>query len=319
MVRNQNLLVIISVLFMAVAILAAKMQKHWETGIHSSRKVFSVAGQSITVAYGPNMDESANLLDLYLPALYLPKQSSTKSVHHSPPYPLIVFVHGGAWQAGDKSLVPSPQEFLERGYVVASINYRLTGTAAHPAQIKDCKTAVAWLRSHAKIFQIDPDHIGVWGISAGGHLAALLGTTGDASSPYWASFPAGISNRVQAVCDWCGPTDLRSMARQGSSKYKLSQAVWSLLRGTPEEKSIIAKEASPVTYVNKKCPPFLIMHGDKDDIVPLEQSVELDKALKAAGANTTLEIIPRANHMFYNDKLIKRVFDFFDLYLKKHQ
>ncbi len=214
-------------------------------------------------------------------------------------------------------MVPSPQEFTHRGYVLASINYRLTNKAPHPAQIKDCKAAIVWLRSHAKIFQIDPNRIGVWGVSAGGHLAGLLGTTGDAKSPYWASLPSGSSNRVQAVCDWCGPSDLQTIAKQGGSTYVLSRAVCSLLRGTPEERSLIAREASPVTYVHKSCPPFLIMHGDKDDIVPIEQSIEFAKALKATGANSTLEIIPGAKHMFGSPEITNRVFQFFDLYLKK--
>ncbi len=309
MVRHQNLLVIVAILFLAAIILAAKMQRRLNVTVQH----YSLAplGTCITVAYGPHVNEGANLLDLYLP-----ENSTAAQINNNKTTPLIVFIHGGAWQTGDKSMVPSPKEFTDRGYALASINYRLTGDTPHPAQIEDCKTAINWLHDHAKIFKINPDRIGVWGMSAGGHLVALLGTTCDINSPTWAS-PHGVPCHVEAVCDWCGPTDLTTMAGQAGSHYVLAQAVTLFLQGTPAGKLSLAREASPMTYVHKGLPPFLIMHGDRDTIVPVEQSKEFAKALKAAHVNVTLQIVPGANHNFANTKTINTVFHFFDSILKK--
>src|SRR5437868_4772034 len=123
------------------------------------------------------------------------------------PLPLIIWVHGGGWQAGSKDGCPPLRGgHTQRGYAVASINYRLSGHAPFPAQIEDCKAAIRWLRAHAKEYNLDPKRFGVWGSSAGGHLVALLGTSGDVKE-----FDVGAnldqSSRVQAVCDYFGPTD----------------------------------------------------------------------------------------------------------------
>lgn len=310
MVRHHNLLVIVAILFLAAIILAAKMQSH--LNVKNKHYLRQPLGKYITVVYGRHVNEGANLLDLYLP-----DQPANARAKNKQEFPLIIFIHGGAWQTGDKSMVPAPEEFNHRGYALASINYRLTGEAPFPAQIEDCKAALSWLRSHASIFKIDQNRFGVWGISAGGHLAALLGTTCDIKSPAWAA-PGEDHCRVQAVCDWCGPTNLSTIAKQSGSNYALSRAINLLLRGTPEAKRSLAREASPVTYVRKGLPPFLIMHGAKDTIVPLEQSREFAQALKAAHVESSLHIVPGANHMFANTDTIKQVFHFFDLVLKKH-
>jgi hypothetical protein len=132
--------------------------------------------------------------------LYLPEKADG-------PLPLIIWVHGGGWQNGSKDGCPPLRGgYIERGYAVASINYRLSGHAVFPAQIEDCKAAIRWLRAHAKEYGLDAKRFGVWGSSAGGHLVALLGTSGDVKE-----FDVGAnldqSSRVQAVCDYYGPTD----------------------------------------------------------------------------------------------------------------
>ncbi len=312
MVRNQNLLVIIAVLWLAVIIFAVKMQMH-QSSTHKnlSRHIsFQNTNPCLTAVYGPCINNQSNLLDLWLPPYADSAPSSTS-------YPLIVFIHGGAWEAGDKSYMTCQGQLNNSGYAVASINYRLTHEAPHPAQIEDCKRAISWLRSHGHLLKIDPNRIGVWGVSAGGHLAALLGTTCDTEHFSWES-PEKISSSVQAVCDWCGPSDLKTIAQQAGSSYILSRPVKIFLGGNPEEKHELADEASPVTHAHKGCPPFLIMHGADDTIVPVEQSQELAKALKSARSNCTLEIIPGANHNFASPKTINRVIQFFDLVLKKH-
>ena len=123
------------------------------------------------------------------------------------PLPLIIWVHGGGWQNGSKDGCPPLRGgYAGRGYAVASINYRLSQHAPFPAQIEDCKAATRWLRAHAREYNLDPNRFGVWGSSAGGHLVALLGTSGDVKA-----FEVGAnldqSSRVQAVCDYYGPTD----------------------------------------------------------------------------------------------------------------
>jgi acetyl esterase/lipase len=270
--------------------------------------LFNGHNSAITIAYGPHLNNEANLLDLWLP-------EESESTHNKDLYPVVVFIHGGAWESGDKSFMPFQVPFNNRGYAVASINYRLTREYPYPAQIEDCKTAISWLRSHAKVFRLDPHRIGVWGISAGGHLAALLGTTSDTEGHNWES-PADISSAVQAVCDWSGPTDLATMEQQAGANYVLSHSVRQLLGGTPEEKPDMAKEASPVTYIHTQSPPFLIMHGQHDTIVPVEQSQELASKLKAAKSNCILELIPHANHSFADATNVARVIQFFDLVLK---
>lgn len=256
----------------------------------------------VTLAYGPHLERGANLLDFRLP-------SNGKS-----PYPLIVYVHGGGWSSGDK--YPFPSVLLHSdGYATASINYRLTGQAKFPAQIIDCKQAIAWLRSNAATLHIDPERIGVWGASAGGHLVALLGTTGDARSPAWAQAAAGTSNKVQAVCDWCGPANLLTIESQSPPDRNLMASITSLLGSPVTQAPELAQEASPVTYAHDGCPPFLIMHGDRDWLVPTAQSKELLAALKEKTADCTLEVV-KGGHNFYTAENEYRVRKFFDGALK---
>src|SRR5580698_2811050 len=137
-------------------------------------------------------------LDLYLPA------TGTN-------LPLIVWIHGGGWMEGSKEQPPG-LKFLNHGFALASLNYRLSQDAIFPAQLIDCKAAIRWLRAHAAENGIDPNHIAVWGASAGGHLVALLGTTGEVKEFDQGDNP-GVSSRVEAVCDWFGPTDLVQLVK----------------------------------------------------------------------------------------------------------
>jgi len=241
-------------------------------------------------------------LDLFLPA------TGTN-------LPLIVWVHGGAWRTGSKESCPA-LFFLKEGYAVASINYRLSRHAVFPAQIQDAKAAIRWLRAHAHEHGIDPDRIGVWGSSAGGHLVALLGTTGTVKE-----FDTGeyleVSNRVQAVCDWFGPTDFTRMNQfPGTMDHDAPDSPESQLLGGPvQENRDKAARANPVTYVTKDDPPFLIMHGDKDPLVPLNQSELLADALKQAGVEVTFHIVPGAGHGFGGPQNLDLVRDFFTRHL----
>jgi acetyl esterase/lipase len=243
--------------------------------------------------------------------LYLPKETG-QSDH----LPLIVWVHGGAWQAGSKDRCPALR-FLDKGYAVASINYRLSQRAIFPAQIEDCKAAIRWLRANSQKYGLDPERIGVWGSSAGGHLVALLGTTGDIKE-----FDKGQNltypSRVQAVCDFFGPTDFTRMSSFPTKmKHDAPDSPESKLVGGPiQECKEACRRANPITYVTKDDPPFLIVHGDKDPLVPHNQSELLHEALKKAGVNVTFHTVKGGGHGFSGPEIDKMVDDFFDKHLK---
>jgi acetyl esterase/lipase len=205
--------------------------------------------------------------------------------------PVVVWVHGGGWTKGSKENPPLAWLAAE-GYAVASINYRLSWMARWPAQIDDVRAALRWLRVNAAKHGIDPDRIVVAGGSAGGHLAALAGT----QSP-----PAGetVSSRVRAVIDLYGPADLPSMPanrpdRPGEDAARTNGA--RLLGGAVRDRLELAREASALHHVSADDPPFLILHGDRDPQVPLEQSQRLHAALRAAGVSSELVVLPGAGH-----------------------
>lgn len=255
------------------------------------------------------------LLDLYLP------DTSGK------PLPVIMFVHGGGWVAGSKSDY-KPIFLTEFGYAVASINYRFSQEAPFPAQIQDCKAAVRWLRAHARFYNLDRSRIGVWGTSAGGHLVALLGTSGDVKELEGDEGNLDQSSRVQAVCDWYGPTDFLKIdeeaAQSALGDHRMNanspdSLVSKLIGGPIQKNKDKVALANPLTFVSKDDPPFLIIHGDKDSTVPLAQSEILRDALQKAGVEVKLIVLPGAIHgdpQFRTPETFQKVLDFFDAHLK---
>jgi acetyl esterase/lipase len=225
---------------------------------------------------------------------------------------VILCVHGGHWDAGGKDRCPAVS-LVQDGYAVASINYRLARTAPFPAQLEDCKAAVRWLRANASIYNLDPDRIGVWGYSSGGHLAALLGTTGGLPELEGSGDNLQYSSRVQAVCDVAGPADLLAMANLGP---KRTLAIQGLLGGPPENDKAKAIAASPIHYISKDDPPFLIVHGEADRVIPVEQSQRLYEELRKAGVNATLKT-PHVGHQAIQKDSLKDAEVFFDATLKK--
>jgi acetyl esterase/lipase len=242
----------------------------------------------------------AMLLDLYLP-----EKNDT-------PRPLIVWIHGGAWMAGSKD-GPSPAlRFLKDGYAVAHVGYRLSQEAKFPAQIHDCKAAVRWLRAKSKEYNLGPKKFVAWGSSAGGHLVALLGTSGGVAELEGNVNDLKESSRVQAVVDWFGPTDLLHIGDPESDiKHNAPDSPEAkLIGGAIMENKEKAAKASPITYVSKETPPFLIMHGDKDRTVPFNQSELLYAALKQAGTDVTFIPMKGAGHGFGGSEAITPVEDF---------
>ncbi|MFA5801626.1 MAG: alpha/beta hydrolase [Thermoleophilia bacterium] len=235
------------------------------------------------------------------------------------PAPAVMYVHGGGWTQGDKNegagatAIPS---LVDAGFLVVSINYRLAPDDKFPAQIEDAKCAVRYLRANAALNSIDPDRIGAWGGSAGGHLVSLLGVTDGSEGFEGTGGYADQSSRVQAVVDMFGPSDLMKEFSGGA----IGRALGTQVFGTSDQGSDILAQASPVTHVSADDPPFLILHGAKDDLVPPEQSQELYDRLKAAGVPATLVMVENAGHGFRPDggqisptrqELAKMIVEFF--------
>ncbi len=243
--------------------------------------------------------------------LYLPQRKWGERL------PVVVWIHGGGWRAGSKENTRAP-EVLGEGYAVASINYRLSWEATFPAQIHDCKAAIRWLRAHAAAYGLDPDRIGVWGSSAGGHLAALLGTSGDvAELEGTVGGNLEYSSRVQAVCDFFGPTDFLAVLEGAWSSARGPTAPEALLLGGPvAERVELARLASPVAHVSADDPPFLIVHGERDPVVPVDQSLRLYRALQQVGVEVTLHIVRGAGHGFRDPTVDQMVRAFFDRHLR---
>jgi acetyl esterase/lipase len=234
------------------------------------------------------------------------------------PMPVLVWIHGGAWRAGTKDSIPGlALQLAAEGWLCASIEYRLSQEAIFPAQIEDAKCAIRFLRAHAKEFQIDPDRIGVWGSSAGGHLVAMLGTTGDVKDLEGSGGWADQSSRVQAVVDFFGPSDLMQMGNGPRIRHMEEGSPESLLIGaTVKDNPEKAARASPVTYVTKDDPPVLIMHGDQDDTVPIGQSELLHAALTKAGVASTFEVVKGRGHGFGGPAIDAAVRAFLEKHLK---
>ncbi len=246
--------------------------------------------------------------------LYLPEKRPEK------PLPLIVWIHGGGWRNGSRDANPAAA-LVADGYASASISYRLSGVATFPAQIHDCKAAIRWLRAHAEKYDLDPSRIGVWGPSAGGHLVALLGTSGGVEELEGSLGHPDQSSRVQAVADFFGPTTLTKMDAAGSRLvHDDPQSPESLLIGGPiQDHPDLVRRADPITYVTADDPPFLIVHGDQDPVVPYNQSELLDAALTQGGVEHTFYTVEGGGHgkggEFGSIGLLHRVKDFFDLEL----
>ncbi len=241
-------------------------------------------------------------LDLYLPRTTLARR-----------FPLVVFIHGGGWTQGDKKDSPC-FDIANHGFAAASINYRLAPKAIFPAQIYDCKAAVRWLRAHANEYNYNAERIGIIGCSAGGHLAALLGVTSKDPKMEGDLGYNNQSSSVQAVCDWCGPTDLKSMSQQVMQprfrRAQPEQFIKDFLGGTPEEHPDLANQANPINFVTKDAPPFVIIHSIEDPIVPFEQSNEFVKKLKAAGVDVNFIRVQGEDHMPMAESIWNAVFEF---------
>lgn len=232
--------------------------------------------------YGIAPDGTELLLDLLLPDLPGPR-------------PGVLYLHGGGWENGARSDALYPwinPPLAANGFITASATYRLTGTAPFPAQIHDAKAAVRWLRANANRYGLDPDRIGVWGDSAGGHLAALLGTSAAVAELEGDSGTPGVSSAVQAVVPRCAPTNL-----VGDLPLGLEPDIPRVLdKLFAVDRDHWAPLASAVTHAGPDAPPHLLVHGTADGVVPFSQAEQLVAALRAHDRDVTLHSIDGGLH-----------------------
>ena len=243
--------------------------------------------------------------------VYLPKQPSTEH-----PLPVIVIIHGAFQNANKRTGLGFASDFVSSGdYAAISIGYRLSDEAKWPAQIHDCKAAIRWIRANANKYNLDGNAISVIGPSAGGHLAALLGTTGGvATLEGTLGEHLKVSSRVTCVVDLFGPTDLLTL---GGNHNRANSPESRLIGGPLQEKQDLARQASPTTYVTGDDPPFLTIHGTKDPNVPFAQSEMLALALENAGATAILVPVEGGLHgNFRNAEVQRRYHAFFDKHLR---
>jgi acetyl esterase/lipase len=253
--------------------------------------------------------------------LYLPERPASGAL------PLIVHIHGGGWRGGSK--YPCPFLVLvNRGYAVASIEYRFSQKAVFPAQIQDCQAAIRWLRGNAVKYGLDAGKVGVVGGSAGGHLSALVGTSGGAGAfPQTGEF-RDQSDDVQCVCDIFGPANFATVMQQAAAdknvrnifKFNSDSDPYSLLiGGNLETDGELVAAVSPVHYISADDPPTLILHGTHDALVPYAQSVELADALRAKGVPVWLQTLPGSGHggaAFSRPTVMTLMGNFFDRHLR---
>jgi acetyl esterase/lipase len=234
-------------------------------------------GSDIDVTYC-TMERLPQKLDVYYP----------KS---GGPWPVLLYIHGGSWRELDKAEGEGWRYLNDQGILVVSVNYRLaTSEIKFPAMIQDVMCAVRFLRAHSAVYNINPAKIGAIGASAGGHLAALLGTA-DASAGFDVGEYLDQSSRVQAVVTMSGLSDFTQLVEGG-----VSMAIYYAFGALAGTNNTLLAPASPVTFITTDDPPFLIFHGDEDGVVPIEQALTLDERLKAAGVPSTLVIVKGGDH-----------------------
>lgn len=238
-------------------------------------KVPAGARAELDLEYARAADGRALRLDLYRPA-------------EGGPFPVVVWIHGGGWRGGTKitGAQRAAEWLLPAGIAVASIEYSLSQQLTFPAQIEECKAAVRWLRAHAEEYELDPDHFGTWGSSAGGHLASLVGVAGDVAALEGTLGNPEQSSRVQAVVNWWGITDLEGM--DVFRKHAPNTMTAQFLGVEPLKDPAKTRLGSPIHHVTPDDPPFLHFHGRQDASVPVDQGERFHAALEAQGVESRL-------------------------------
>jgi len=231
--------------------------------------------------------------------------------------PLVIWIHGGEFRRGSKS-DRVPLWLLAHGCAVASLDYRLSGDAVLPAAIEDVRSAVRWLRAHAAEHGLDAERFAAWGESAGGYLAAMIGVTGGRQI-FDTPDQQDVASRVCAVVDFFGPTDFLQMDAHrgaGGMLHDAADSPESMAIGGPiQDRREAVRRVSPLTYVSRDAPPFLIVHGEADPAVPHHQSELLATALSGAGVDVGFYTVPGGAHGGFTDPAVR---DLLGAFLVKH-
>lgn len=257
----------------------------------ASSEVYKVRVQ-FDVPYQPEGDR-AQVADIYLPV--------RGDIEHAPRLPGVLLIHGGAWVAGDKRFDSGhARKIAQRGYIVMAINYRLAPKHKHPAQVDDCRQALRWLAEHADEYHLDAASLGVWGYSAGGHLAALMSTDRQEEDP-----PIRVCVAGGAPCDLSMiPEDSRALA--------------GFLGGTRRRLSDLYAKASPIEHVTEDDPPVLLFHGDADELVPIRYAERMREKLLERSVEHEYLVLPGKSHImaFVDPRGMEASIAFLDRYLK---
>ena len=270
-----------------------------------------------TLMYG-NISYADDTLKKHQLDIYLPANASN--------LPLVVWIHGGAWMLNDKYadmnyMRNTVKAFVDSGYAFASIDYRYSTEAVFPAQIQDCNEAVEYLYQHAAQYKIDNSRIAVIGFSAGGHLASLMALSNNNDVRDFYPHGKKMHFKIKCALDFYGPSDLIMLATNPDTAVNNMRNPVSILLGAmPVDRPDLAKKASPVTYIDKNDPPFLIVQGEKDESVPNTESKILSSWLTLTGVKNKLIIVPGAPHygpMFDADYIRKDAFNLLAECLKK--
>jgi acetyl esterase/lipase len=279
-------------------------------GFAQSNRVMDIFPQG-TILYG-NIPYNNDTLPKHLLDIYLPAETKGK-------LPLVIFIHGGGWLSNDKYadmgyMRKTVAEIISHGYALASIDYRFSSQAVFPAQIQDCNRAVSFLYDNADRYGFDTKRFALMGFSAGGHLASLVGLSENNDIP--AFYMPGTSNSFtfKAVVDFYGPSEL--ILFPGANDEKSPEGL--LIGAAPLARPDLAKAASPVAYVDENDPPFLIIHGEKDELVSPRQSQLLSSWLNVEGVQNELIIVKDAPHfgaMFDADEIRIKVIQFLSEHL----
>lgn len=232
------------------------------------------------------------------------------------PFPAVVAIHGGAWRQGNKQdMRPLLLQFARRGFVGVSPQYRFCPQDPFPAQVHDVKAAVRFVKAHAREYNLDPERVGAMGVSAGGHLALMLGVTGPEDGLEGDAPTDAPSAKVRAVVNYFGPTDLAADDIPLFSRNLLRD----FIGGTIEEKRAVAVKASPVRYLNAGDAPILSFQGTKDPLVPHTQAIKLAEAQTKAGVPGRVELLVGAGHGWGGEEMAltaEETYAFFRKYLK---
>ena len=306
---NIKILLLIFLLYLTGILFSQEKMKTEKIGEKGDYSKYKNAELITDMVYGKGGEKDLKL------DLFLPKKGK-------PPYIGIIFIHGGGWRGLYKEYLREwGYYFADKGYVAISIDYRLSGEAKFPAAVEDCKCAVRWMRANAVEYNIDANKIAVFGESAGGHLAALVGTSWGVKELEGNGGNNNYSSKVNLVFPVYGVFDVVGLGKEKLSKKVVNNLLEEFIGGSYNEVPEKYKMASPITYIDKSDPPFMLFHSTGDSVVSIQQSVMFKEKLEQAGVPVEFIITPGGEHGYvlhppYFEPTCKQMESFMKKYFK---